>query len=732
MKVFLKRSIGIIFLFLVFAVCYFYSRGYFEFAFLIRDGITTTTGYEDLPPIVGDIQTGTVGGEFSSPEDPEGNQNKFMDELLSSQNIKNVGVGVGKKGGKKFTVTFSQYAKGGEYKITDMPYTSDMQLLLLNTEITKDKYYVIRKNKVVYSTYLETELSVPQSVRSFVEVGDHNIELYMGYIILYTDEGQNIYTSEGDFICSFIKEEMLVPALTRDLSDRPLFYHPLHGENFVYIGENGEIALADYDDEYDNRGLYFDYPAWYGRYNEGDAKVYEEEVEIETKIPAEEYYGENYESYLQSKEEAEKAETTEAAEDTTAEAETDAMQDTSAAPDTSADTDTAVTLAPELESAEEAEITIVDVTEEISPSLLAIIRQITEEESEETEEDTEYTEEDTEYTEEDTEYTEEDTEYTEETAEEMLTETVLVSSAGPDADGTTIYYWYEAHEVTKSPEETREPEAPSEAVTEEITSPDITETAVPEETTSPETTEPETTEDEGDYVILKSFEKRLAYGYYSWNIVTSFRYKYLYAFSEELGAGIMPDGRMLFINIHGWPVITGENYYIAPNGRFCYSIYAEPFLRGMDSLGCYYYNNGYVRVQQIDTDSFWGNPDWLVGSYDYLIDDEGKRFESPDGYRLVSYSDGILLLERDGYYGYYSVKGEWIAQPIFTYARPFFEGIGVIGFSNGIKGAIDTEGNVLVPFEYSYISHPSSGVIALCDYVGNWSILLKTEKIAAE
>ena len=113
-----------------------------------------------------------------------------------------------------------------------------------------------------------------------------------------------------------------------------------------------------------------------------------------------------------------------------------------------------------------------------------------------------------------------------------------------------------------------------------------------------------------------------------------------------------------------------------------FSIFTAPVLRGIQSVGSFYFDEGYVRVRQLDTDKYYGNPDWLIAEYDYLIDDYGRKFDIPADYTLVGYSDGVLLLERDGLYGYYSIEGRWIAQPIFTFARPFAEGLGVIGFAS--------------------------------------------------
>ena len=132
-----------------------------------------------------------------------------------------------------------------------------------------------------------------------------------------------------------------------------------------------------------------------------------------------------------------------------------------------------------------------------------------------------------------------------------------------------------------------------------------------------------------------------------------------------------------------------------------------------------------MLIRQVDIDSEF--TDKFSGDYIFLVDTKGTRFNVPSGYNIMAYSDGVLLLERDGYYGYYSTAGKWIAQPIYTYARPFAEGLGVIGFSDSAKGVIDTEGNLVIPFKYDYISQVSSGVMALHGEDG-WKLIAKLEK----
>ncbi|MBR6708106.1 MAG: WG repeat-containing protein, partial [Clostridia bacterium] len=154
--------------------------------------------------------------------------------------------------------------------------------------------------------------------------------------------------------------------------------------------------------------------------------------------------------------------------------------------------------------------------------------------------------------------------------------------------------------------------------------------------------------------------------------------------------------------------------------------YAEPLYPDLGSIGHYYFDEGLVRVRMLERDYSYTH--YITADEDWLIDKNDKRFEIPAGYTLAGYADGVLLLEREGRYGYYHTDGYWIAQPIYTYAQPFMEGVGVIGFASGKVGAVDTRGNIHIPFTYDYISAPSTGVIAAFAQDGGWTVFAKCAK----
>jgi hypothetical protein len=154
--------------------------------------------------------------------------------------------------------------------------------------------------------------------------------------------------------------------------------------------------------------------------------------------------------------------------------------------------------------------------------------------------------------------------------------------------------------------------------------------------------------------------------------------------------------------------------------------YTEPFYKDVSQIGHYYYDEGYVRVRFLER-RYHSFNNFQVDK-DVLLDKKGNEYELPFGYELVSYSDGVILVEKNGKYGYYSVEGHWIAQPVYTYAQPFVEGIGVIGYKGGKVGAVDKQGNVVVPFVYDSITNASSGIFACFSEENGWKLLAKVAK----
>ena len=149
-----------------------------------------------------------------------------------------------------------------------------------------------------------------------------------------------------------------------------------------------------------------------------------------------------------------------------------------------------------------------------------------------------------------------------------------------------------------------------------------------------------------------------------------------------------------------------------------------PFTDGEENLGSLYFDHGYMRVTETYTERRTGED---AGSASLLVSAEGNVFDYPQGYSLAYYSYGVLILEKDGKYGMMDTHGNWIAQPIYTYVTPFCEGLAVVGFEDGKKCAVDAEGNIVLPFEYDWISECSGGLITAWDG-SSWHLMSKMAK----
>lgn len=184
---------------------------------------------------------------------------------------------------------------------------------------------------------------------------------------------------------------------------------------------------------------------------------------------------------------------------------------------------------------------------------------------------------------------------------------------------------------------------------------------------------------------------------------------------------------MRVIDANGKEMFASRKNYLSSDNWYANERFVEPLSRGIDALGSYYFDHGLMRLHIQAYDRFhFTEYDLIriVSEEDVLVRPDGTRFSIPNGYRLVSYSDGILLLERDGLYGYMTSTGVWILQPEATDAKPFLEGVAVVQ-RNGKYGVINTDGDLVLPSEFDYISNVSSGNIVAYSAEKGWSIYQK-------
>ncbi|MBQ2117763.1 MAG: hypothetical protein II192_01755 [Clostridia bacterium] len=640
-KTTLIRLVCGLFFLLLTAGAILYQRGVFDFTFLPR---AEKRPAATLPLVTLPVSTAPAG-ETTAPADPENNRVRFLSALRAASNISGVGSGV-LEGGAPLSLSYEKLsalrALGAAVSYADYDGDGNMTLCILDNGVILPEDELAELSELEFYSYAENDTVVPEGRRRIVYTVMPAVRLYMGYLLLDDGATLRLYSTEGGEKLAEFPSCSVVPAMTRDRQDRPLFHRDGDPTRWYFLTPEGALEESDYEDETENRGLYFDYLPDYGKSDNGAERysVWVTVTEIVTEAPEE-------------------------------------------------------TEAPETEEPVPVDITPVETAEETPP---------------ETEPET-----------------------PPETDAETAPETAPETPAPIPAEGTVpAETFLDPAEGTGAPEtegETAPPAPETDAETAPETAPGTAEETAPETDaeTEPETepeTAPETAPPPKILEIIERNEPRMAFGASPWYLYTGYKYLHIFGYRGGYACVVYPGGRMAYVDRYDRQAIFRSLFYFNENGRLADSFYAEPVLRDERGMGHYYFDRGYVRVRQLDTDGYYHNDDFLVGSYELLLDEGENRFPIPEGYTLRGYSDGVLLLERGGYYGYYTTEKRWIAQPIYTYAKPFCEGVGILGFE-GAVGMIDREGNVLLPFTHTAVTSLSQGAFAAYDPARGWTLYAK-------
>jgi len=195
-------------------------------------------------------------------------------------------------------------------------------------------------------------------------------------------------------------------------------------------------------------------------------------------------------------------------------------------------------------------------------------------------------------------------------------------------------------------------------------------------------------------------------------------------YSENIGVAYQDSpgrgNKLFFFNESGQDLLRGD--YFAPD---------EEEVK-IGHLGFFYFDKGMTRAYSRVVDRRTLEVAEREVLLQYRTDSRGyayfSEFYVPEDYNIKAYSNGMILLEKNGYSGFMNYLGEWVVQPIYKYAQPFFEGFAVIGIDNGKRALIDTGGNPITRFKYDYISNCTGGVTALFEKNEGWTILNKIRR----
>lgn len=626
------RCISIILLVCLCAASVLYVGGAFEFTFIDRHPSTPQTGSSDS------TKDSYISDTLGSTSVGDSITDLFTEITTGSPSTSTTPSSTTGTTNNRYSPPSVSDLLNNGYSITYDNYTDNMVIAEVSLpQIYLDFYTgkaIFRESTLAknYSdeTFRFTELVTTRKDR-------YTVESYMGYILISTELYTGIYDSTGSLV--LLHDSLVSPAYTRDKQNRPLFFLKNTTDFYHIDQEQKTLVLSDYNDEADNRGLYFNYNPSFGVSDNKYSVFYDyADYTRQFSIDLASSWKKANVSHL---------------------------------------------IAKELYLMYPAYANSVAKANKRFAAALEIAKK--------------------------------------ELAEESKNNTTSAE--------TTI-----SPETTVSPETSLSPDVTS--------SPETTifpDTSSPDTTTSPDTSAPETTSKypsnslTGYDTVTKTFHGlRFGFGTSQTKLNYSLKAAKAYAFSEKRAAVVDDYGRLTFINTNFTTSINGHSTFrevIDGAGQSTYYIrnYFEPLYKDERGLGHLYFDDGYVVVRLVDVLSIKNK---VIGKdQNVLLNVNGKMITIPDGYTLVTCTEGIMLLERDGRYGYYDPDTQtWIAQPVYTYAQPFYEGIGVIGMEGERIGAIDHNGKIVIPFNYSYVSLMSTGIISVYSADHGWQVFAKLTK----
>ncbi len=181
----------------------------------------------------------------------------------------------------------------------------------------------------------------------------------------------------------------------------------------------------------------------------------------------------------------------------------------------------------------------------------------------------------------------------------------------------------------------------------------------------------------------------------------------------------------------GHVMFSSRKNYFSELGWTANERFVDPLSLGIDSIGSYYFDHGLMRMRIQSYDRYYFTDldmVFIVTDDDVLVRPDGTKFNIPSGYTLKAYNEGILLLEKDGLYGYLTYDGTWIREAQYSDAKTFMEGLAVVCSKDGKYGVIDNTGKILVPYEYDSITTVSSGTMAAYSAEKGWTVFQKLSK----
>lgn len=156
------------------------------------------------------------------------------------------------------------------WNVSDAVYSSSMRLTLLEPSVSIGSELSIRKKEATEYTRVPNEKYGGYTTEATsVYVDRPLVEIYMDYILVDNGSTVSLLNNEGKLLDGSFDIEQYLPAYTRDSDGIAQFKTVTKNKysttvKYYMFDSNGGFVASDYDDEAENRGLYMNYPSYYG------------------------------------------------------------------------------------------------------------------------------------------------------------------------------------------------------------------------------------------------------------------------------------------------------------------------------------------------------------------------------------------------------------------------------------------------------------------------------------
>ncbi len=268
MKIFKKIAvriipIGLMTFLLVAAIAY--QRGVYDFTFIDRPDSENTSEVENETSIESDSQP-TSEPQTSSSTEPTPIETSIKESDTPVQNDAVTDF--------LNSLTSTDTAISNGLNVTDAQYAKNMKLTLQTPSASIKNEFSLSKKKITKYTRIPNEQYGGYTTESSEVYTDRpTVEVYMDYIIVDNGSTTALLDNKGNILYGDFDTDYYEPAYTRDSNDIPQFKVTVqpttkYGKattKYFLIDENGELVQSTYNDAAENRGLYFNYPSYYGK-----------------------------------------------------------------------------------------------------------------------------------------------------------------------------------------------------------------------------------------------------------------------------------------------------------------------------------------------------------------------------------------------------------------------------------------------------------------------------------